>query len=184
MSRSAIKDAEACAKFIAEDNVTYTVGWRTHCHDHHHKCFTQWRTLGRQCFPIAAAAPRQSFLSDATWQILLWRRSLRKSLKYAKTDSQTCVQRAVLHALKACVRSPYDTHIAYLSFSEHQLALSSAKKMSDHSQAYTLALLRTTHSLAKNASKEDRVKAIEDRAGKVAAAARSNDHKAVFAHHS
>ena len=175
-------DAPAKAKFLQRLQHPPVIPWETGT-GQHAEILTAWlQSNAQECFPSSANKPRQRYMSDFTWQIVLLRKQLRKLMLSAEKNVAILELKFwfatwVHWTTSTCPDSP--------SSSQDQPATAMLQRLIRRIQrnfAWAFFHRQKLHVAARHSSKNDRIQTAKQLVDQFFQVAHTNDSKALYRH--
>ena len=153
----------------------------------HAELLTEWLQKGaRQCFPKSVSLPKQRYMSEFTWQLVLLRKQLKKTMMQSEKHAALISLRISFDAWSHCCnpRSQFlDMPNDFLTQSQPELTILYPLRQQMHrSFAWALFQRNKLQSAARQSSRADRIKTAQDLVDQFYQVAHQNDSKALYRH--
>ena len=175
-------DAQAKAKFIHHLQHPPEIPWETGA-GQHAEVLTAWlQATAQQCFPRSSKQPKQRYMSEFTWQIVLLRKQMRRLMLNAEHH---------VNLLRLRLWFTTWAHLKTSNQSNSRLAqtpmvsvLSVRSLIQKFHSTFAWALFhrQKLHTVARNASKQDRIQVTKTLVDNFFQVAHSNDSRALYRH--
>ena len=171
-----------CQKIQNPPSIDWEVGTGLHA-----ELLTQWlQTTAQECFPRAARQPKQRYMSDFTWHVVLLRKQLRQLMIRSEKHTRLLLLKKFFVTWTHCAQhqSRYQPQVSTEADSTPSapliLGLTKLLQRCHRSFAWALFHRQKLHSAARQSSRSDRIHTAQSIVDQFYQAAHSNDSKALY----